>query len=494
MATASSQTPRLSRSTKSGKNSSGALERQVLVVGSESPVLDYVRQALARDSMQLSSLTKDQALIRLQKGVVPDLILLHVAGTHALEALSTLRQARPTVPIIVFSCIPDSRFVVKVLQMGASDYIQLPFDIAGLQSSVQRFLDLVGNEADEEPVHETHLFDNTSFVCASPRMNEIRGQCAILARVDLPILILGESGTGKEIIAQYVHKMSPRAHRTFLKVNCAAMPADLLESELFGYEQGAFTGAVRAKPGKFEICNMGTLLLDEIGEMPPGLQSKLLQVLQDGTFSRLGGRTCIKVDVRVIAATNIDMNAAIAARTFREDLYYRLNGFSIQLPPLRERKEEIPILIRHFMRKLSEKYARKPLVMSEQLLQACMDHNWPGNLRELENSVKRFLVLGDEQHVLMELRRARGNGAPAALQTSLGMEAPSGGGLKMLARSAMGEAETEAMSEVLNRHNWNRKQAATELKISYKALLYKIRQYGLSPTHAPQPPAKVAGS
>jgi DNA-binding NtrC family response regulator len=393
----------------------------------------------------------------------------------------------------VFSCIPDSRFVVKVLQMGASDYIQLPFDIAGLQNSVQRFLDLVGNESDEEPVHETLLFDNTSFVCASPRMNEIRGQCAILARVDLPILILGESGTGKEIIAQYVHKMSPRAHRTFLKVNCAAMPADLLESELFGYEQGAFTGAVRSKPGKFEICNMGTLLLDEIGEMPSVLQSKLLQVLQDGTFSRLGGRTCIKVDVRVIAATNIDMNAAIAARTFREDLYYRLNGFSIQLPPLRERKEEIPILIRHFMRKLSEKYARKPLVMSEQLLQACMDHNWPGNLRELENSVKRFLVLGDEQHVLMELRRAR-NGAPAAPHTSLGMEAASGGGLKMLARSAMGEAETEAMSEVLIRHNWNRKQAASELKISYKALLYKIRQYGLSPTHAPQPPAKVAGS
>jgi DNA-binding NtrC family response regulator len=469
------------------------MERQILVVGSESAVLDYVRQALARDSIQLSSLTKDQALVRLQKGVVPDLILLHVAGTHALDTLSTLRQARPTVPIIVFSCIPDSRFVVKVLQMGASDYIQLPFDIAGLQNSVQRFLDLVGNESDEEPVHETLLFDNTSFVCASPRMNEIRGQCAILARVDLPILILGESGTGKEIIAQYVHKMSPRAHRTFLKVNCAAMPADLLESELFGYEQGAFTGAVRSKPGKFEICNMGTLLLDEIGEMPSVLQSKLLQVLQDGTFSRLGGRTCIKVDVRVIAATNIDMNAAIAARTFREDLYYRLNGFSIQLPPLRERKEEIPILIRHFMRKLSEKYARKPLVMSEQLLQACMDHDWPGNLRELENSVKRFLVLGDEQHVLMELRRAR-NGAPAAPHTSLGMEAASGGGLKMLARSAMGEAETEAMSEVLIRHNWNRKQAASELKISYKALLYKIRQYGLSPTHAPQPPAKVAGS
>jgi DNA-binding NtrC family response regulator len=454
------------------------------VVGSESPVLDYVRRALNRDNLQLSSITYEQAIVRLQKGAPADLILLHAEGKHALEGLSHLHEARPTVPIIVFSSVSDSRFVVRALQMGASDYIQLPFDIVGLQGSVRRFLDLVGNQSGDEPAHETLLFENTSFVCASPRMNEIRGQCAILARVDLPILILGESGTGKEIIAQYVHKMSPRAHRTFLKVNCAAMPADLLESELFGYEQGAFTGAVKAKPGKFEICNMGMILLDEIGEMPPSLQSKLLQVLQDGSFSRLGGRTCIKVDVRVVAATNIDMNAAIAARTFREDLYYRLNGFSIQLPPLRERKEEIPIMIRHFMRKLSEKYARQPLVMSDRLLQACMEHDWPGNLRELENYVKRFLVLGDERHVLAELEKARGSARAAAPQASPGMAA-TGGGLKMLARSAMGEAETEAMSEVLNRHNWNRKKAAVELKISYKALLYKIRQYGLSPTNTP---------
>ena len=483
MATAS-QLPGFPQSSKPNKNASDPAGRQVFVVGSESAVLDYVRQSLARDKLQLFSLTKEQVLVSLQKGKNPDLVLLHVVGNQELGTIATLREARPTLPIIVFSCISDSRFVVKALQMGASDYIQLPFDIEGLQDSVRRFLDLVGNESGDELAHETLLFDNTSFVCASPGMNEIRGQCAILARVDLPILILGESGTGKEIIAQYIHKMSPRAHRTFLKVNCAAMPADLLESELFGYEQGAFTGAVRSKPGKFEICNMGTILLDEIGEMPPSLQSKLLQVLQDGTFSRLGGRTCIKVDVRVIAATNIDMNAAIAARTFREDLYYRLNGFSIHLPPLRDRKEEIPILIRHFMRKLSEKYARQPLVMSERLLQACMDHNWPGNLRELENYVKRFLVLGDERHVLAELERARGSVSAAEPQVSPGIDA-AGGGLKMLARSAMGEAETEAISEVLIRHNWNRKKAAAELQISYKALLYKIRQYGLSPTHTP---------
>ncbi len=479
-----------SPSTKGKQSTSEPSGRQVLIVGSESAVLNHVRDVLVHDKLPITLLTKEQALIRLQKGFVPDVILLQVVAGQTLETLTTLRTARPTVPIIAFSCSQDMQFVVTAMKTGASDYIQLPFNMDGLKASVRHFLSPVGDGQREGPAHETPLSENASFVCASARMNEIRGQCAILARVDLPILILGESGTGKEIIAQYIHKMSLRGHRTFLKVNCAAMPADLLESELFGYEQGAFTGAVKSKPGKFEICNMGMILLDEIGEMPPPLQSKLLQVLQDGTFSRLGGRTSIKVDVRVVAATNIDMNAAIAAKTFREDLYYRLNGFCVQLPPLRERKEEIPILIRHFMSKLSAKYARQPLTISELLLRACMEHDWPGNLRELESFIKRFLVLGDEQRALSDLRNARGNRSAAAPRTSL--EVDSVGGLKRLAQSAKGEAEAEAMREVLNRHNWNRKHAATELQISYKALLYKIRQYGLSPTQVSEPNNKTA--
>ncbi len=483
---------RLSPSTKSKGPSSSPLGRHLLLVGNESAVLSYLRDVFQRDGLQVMLLTPEQAFARIQKGFSPDVVVSQVFGSQALQTLTALREALPTVPIVVFSCFHDSQLVVKAMKSGASDYFQLPFNVDGLKASVRRFVTLIEGDVEQEEPNETLLLNDASFVCASPRMNEIRGQCAILARVDLPVLIMGESGTGKEIIAQYIHKMSPRSHRTFLKVNCAAMPADLLESELFGYEQGAFTGAVRSKPGKFEICNMGMILLDEIGEMPPPLQSKLLQVLQDGTFSRLGGRSSIKVDVRVIAATNIDMNAAISARTFREDLYYRLNGFSIHMPPLRERKEEIPIMIRHFMRKLSAKYARQPLTMSEQLLQAYMDHDWPGNLRELENSVKRFLVLGDEKHIFAELKGARGNRSSITVpQTSLSTD--SVGGLKKLARSAMNEAETEAMGEALRRNNWNRKQAATELKISYKALLYKIRQYGLSPSQEPERRAKAAG-
>jgi transcriptional regulator with PAS, ATPase and Fis domain len=296
------------------------------------------------------------------------------------------------------------------------------------------------------------------------------------------VLVLGESGTGKEVAAMLIHKMSARSKRTFLKVNCAAMPADLLESELFGYEQGAFTGAVKSKPGKFELCNNGTIFLDEIGEMPNALQAKLLQVLQDGSFSRLGSRASVKVDVRVIAATNIDIKAAMAQKLFREDLYYRLNGFTVKMPPLRERIEEIPILSQHFMRKVSTKYGCTPLTISPALMQALTGHVWPGNLRELENTIKRYLVLADEQAIINEL-------IPWQSTTSIpaaGVDTVGGGGLKFLVRNLKGGAESAAIAQTLEETGWNRKAAASDLQISYKALLYKIKQYSLSPPYKRQ--------
>jgi transcriptional regulator with PAS, ATPase and Fis domain len=296
------------------------------------------------------------------------------------------------------------------------------------------------------------------------------------------VLLLGESGTGKEVLGRLIHKLSPRAHRTFLKVNCAAVPADLLESELFGYEPGAFTGATHAKPGKFELCNKGTILLDEIGEMPPLLQAKLLHVLQDQQFSRLGSRSVIKVDVRILAATNINIPEALANKRLREDLYYRLNAFTMQIPPLRERKEEIPILLKHSMTRMAERYARAPLPLSPALLQACQNHSWPGNLRELNNFLKRYLILGDENLAVSELiPRNDGNGGSSGESSARGTES---GGLKSLARTAKDEAEAQAIMQALEQTNWNRKQAAVILQISYKALLYKIRQYGIADAKA----------
>jgi transcriptional regulator with PAS, ATPase and Fis domain len=311
-------------------------------------------------------------------------------------------------------------------------------------------------------------------------MRKIRSQAALVAHVDIPVLLLGESGTGKEVLARLIHKLSTRAHRTFLKVNCAAVPADLLESELFGYEPGAFTGATHAKPGKFELCNKGTILLDEIGEMPPALQAKLLHVLQDQQFSRLGSRSIIKVDVRILAATNIDIPQALATKRLREDLYYRLNAFTLHLPPLRERKEEIPILLKHFMTRMAEQYARPQLPLSPPLLEACQRHSWPGNLRELNNFLKRYLILGDENLAAAELQPRHDGSGGGAHPDSGNRATESGGGLKSLARSAKDEAEGEAIRQALEQTNWNRKQAAALLQISYKALLYKIRQYGIA--------------
>ncbi len=465
-----------------GDNAVAESAAHIMVVDDEPSVLEYLRTLLQADSYRVTACSSGtEALTRMQQGLRPDLILIDcfMPELDGLSTLARIKSAIPSTRAIMLSCSTDPQQIVEAMRLGARDFLFKPFRKAELDEAIRKCLREQNQECKEQ---EIELEENNSFVFASKRMWEIRSQCSLVARVDLPVLILGESGTGKEVLAQFIHKSSPRAHRSFMKVNCAAMPGDLLESELFGYEQGAFTGATRSKPGKFEICNHGTILLDEIGEMPPALQAKLLQVLQDGSFSRLGSRTTVKVDVRVIAATNIDIRAAIAQRKFREDLYYRLNGFSLSLPPLRERKEEIPVLMRYFIRKLADKYAREPLAISDQLLRACTNYSWPGNLRELENFVKRYLVLADEHMMIAELSPHREPG------TVLSFGVPANAtptpepktGLKKLVRGLKDEAEMEAITIALGRTGWNRKQAAAELQISYKALLYKIRQYGIA--------------
>jgi transcriptional regulator with PAS, ATPase and Fis domain len=363
-------------------------------------------------------------------------------------------------------------------RLGASGVVLKPFVDDSLEVAIAKHL-LVHKEETGEP-KEIRLEGGHSFVRSSKRMREVEAQAMLVARSDIPVLILGESGTGKEIVAMFTHQMSRRSGKMFLKVNCAAMPADLLESELFGYEQGAFTGAVKSKPGKFETCDGGTIFLDEIGEMPPPLQAKLLHVLQDGTFSRLGSRGPTRTDVRVIAATNINMKDAMARKTFREDLYYRLNGLSLVLPPLRDRLDEIPAMATYFMRKGAKKYELQPLPISPALLEAFSQYHWPGNLRELENVINRFLILQDERAVIAELEQA--SSAPAS--GDKGQDHVEAGGLKKLVRGLKGEAESSVIAGVLEETGWNRKAAANDLQISYKALLYKIKQYDLSPRSA----------
>lgn len=464
---------------------SGGRKPQVAVLDANPALLDYIHRILA-GRFGVSLYTDASVLSQsLSDSAKPDVLLVDCniadgkTGGDALGLLASVHVSNPSLPIVMLACSASNGMsqILAAARLGAVDVVLKPFKESEIALAVERCLkksdgQTAGDDSDEIPLDE-----NTSFVRCSRRMREIESQCRLVARADIPVLLLGESGTGKEVAAMLIHKLSLRSQRSFLKVNCAAMPAELLESELFGYEQGAFTGAVKSKPGKFEICDKGTILLDEIAEMPPALQAKLLQVLQDGSFARLGSRASVKVDVRVIAATNVDIKDAMARKVFREDLYYRLNGFTVEMPPLRERTEEIPILCRHFMRKVAARYDCQTLPISPTLMQALTSYTWPGNLRELENMVKRYLVLADEQAIMNELIPWRRAGSLASAAEHLGEDKS----LKHMVRNLKGGAEAAAIAQSLDGSGWNRKAAAIDLQISYKALLYKIKQYNLTP-------------
>ena len=336
------------------------------------------------------------------------------------------------------------------------------------------------------------------------QMREVRELIERVADTDVTVLVRGESGTGKELVARAIHAASLRRDKPFVKVNCAALPTELLESELFGFERGAFTGAIQQKPGKFEFANLGTMFLDEISEMPPALQAKLLHVLQDGEFSRLGGRQDVRVDVRVVAATNRDLDSAVADGRFREDLFFRLNVVCITLPPLRQRREEVPLLTEYFIQKYAEHYNRPPVALSLDTLRLFSEYGWPGNVRELENMVKRLVVLGTEAPIHRELTQAmtlrplvtgpipalsgtsqqplepaQQTVAEGPATTRRDAAPPELRSLKEIARKAAREAERVLIARTLQYTRWNRREAAEILGISYKALLYKIKDADL---------------
>ena len=444
-----------------------SLSSTVLVIDDEPGMLRYMRTLLELDSYQVeTSPGGADALHRLEAGLQPDLVFLDLLMPEmdGLETLDRLRQARPNLKIVMLSCVSDTAMVVQSMRQGAQDYLTKPFEKHALDAILGRYLATRKGNYQDVPCEVEELEDGLFFLAGCDAMKKIRAEVGLIATVDIPVLILGESGTGKEIVARLIHKHSARAHKPFMKVNIAALPEDLLESELFGYETGAFTGANKAKPGKFEVCNRGTLLLDEIGELPVQLQAKLLHVLQDGEFSRLGSRASMKVDVRVLAATNIDVQKSIAEKTLREDLYYRLAAFTITVPPLRDRREEIPMLLQHMMNRMAESYGRPPLDFSPELIKACVDAPWPGNVRELNNFVKRFLIMGDEGQALEELR----SGAPGGES----MAAPPVESVPLPRIS-----ESEAIQQTLAKHNWDRKRAAAALNLTVKELAVKIRRY-----------------
>ena len=421
-----------------------------------------------------------RALTLLESGADPDVVMLDVMmpGTDGIATLAEIRKAWPKLPVLMVSVVGKATTIVRAMQLGAADYLTKPFEEAELDVALDRLglhSALPGSGTDGRGAK----VGPGQTVWVSTAMREIRAVIEQIGSTDVTVLIQGESGVGKEIVAREVHAVSNRLKGPFVKVNCAALPTNLLESELFGYEKGAFTGANGRKQGKFELANGGTIFLDEIGEMCPSLQAKLLQVLQDSEFTRLGGNRDVRVDVRVVCATNRTLRDMVLAGGFREDLFFRLNVVAIDIPPLRDRREEVPLLVETFLTRYVALYERPHHGLSQSLIEAMNEYDFPGNVRELENMIKRVVVLENEDSVLKDLRRPRTSRSQrrAELEAMLcEMEETAGQlPLREVGRRFAMEIEREAIEHMLKLTGWNRKQTATRLGISYKTLLQKIR-------------------
>src|SRR5712691_7574996 len=406
------------------------------------------------------------------------IVAIRLPDMSGVEFLRRARDVSDAGPVIMVADNGSTSQIVEAIQNGADDFIRRPYTAEDLENAIKGLPAKARREPAPAPDDNGDRLARELRLLVSPQMREIQGVIEQAARADVTVLICGETGVGKELVARAIHAHSPRRREAFVKVNCAAMPRELLESELFGHERGAFTGAHQRKPGRFELADGGTIFLDEIGELHPALQAKLLHVLQDGEFSRVGGKADIKVDVRVICATNRDLAREVAAGRFREDLFYRLNVINILVPPLRERREEVVGLVRYFGQRYARLFNFPEPEISGDAMQAFVQYAWPGNIRELENFIKRMIVLQDL--TLPRTLVATPIVAVSAASESLDpFVATRGFSLKEISRRAVLEAERQVIRRALEQCRWNRVKTAKMLKISYRALLYKIKDMGL---------------
>jgi len=464
-----------------------------------------------------------EALDLAQSEAGPALVLLDLSEGDAdgLHTLRWLRRVRPELPVIMLSHAEDAAQRAEAIRLGAQNYLSWPLEETSLRLAIApHFSQNSGHsemEVSSENIEQVH--DEMFFVAASPAMRHLRAQVQLLAQSDSSLLIVGETGSGKEIVARLVHKLSVRSDFPFLKLNCSALPCDLLEAELFGQDRRVVAESLRGIPGKLENSEKGTIFLNEIADLPISIQAKLMRMSQEKHFFRVGGDSRMEADVRVLAASAANLEQALADGKLQEDLYYRLSAFTIYVPPVRQRKEDLPLLMGHFMNRLSRHYDLQSRTFSRVMLQACKGYDWPGNLRELENFVKRYLVVGDEELALRELQRKLEASLEAPVErmeivAASGASAHSNGnaeshgfhveknggngsngsnghqevsvdnsysGLRSLLQSVKGETEKNAILSALEQTRWNRKSAARLLRVSYRTLLYKIQQYHLSP-------------
>jgi two-component system response regulator AtoC len=463
-------------------------DRTILVGDDDSEVRDFLEVTLRHQGYGVHFAEDgDQVLNHLESQVPFSAVMLdiYMPGKNGFDVLKAIRSKDRDLPVIMLSGASSPENIVAVMKKGANDFLGKPFSSDDVHKALRSVFEGRPSPAKapaspERPrikAQDTqHSFGNWSLA-----VQELYAMASAVGPTDTPVLIQGETGVGKEVLARQLHSLSRRAHKPFFKLNCAALPSELVESELFGYERGAFTGAFQRKPGMFELADGGTLLLDEIGDMDFKLQAKLLQVLQDHEFQRLGGKETIRVDVRVIAATHNDLEKAIVLSKFRQDLFYRLNVVALHVPALRERKDDILPLAKILLEKHSPAGAPR-LEITQQLQQALLLHDWPGNIRELENVIRKLIVLRDPQLISRDLtdRAARKslNAVPASsggTMESVPLSAP----ILEQVRRAKHQAETEAILAALTSTQWNRKKAASLLKIDYKAMLYKMKKLGI---------------
>jgi two-component system response regulator AtoC len=466
-----------------GTNGQGT---QLLFIDDEESILRYLKRNLCAVGYDVVTSTgwEDAKLLLRDPDVQPDLIFIEplLKDDNGGPSLQEICAEANQIPVIVLSTSRDVRSIVHAVRAGARDYLSKPVQFKKLFETISTSLD---SRIDPEITHSKATSRETELVFCSPGMERICKTVHQIASTRVPVLIQGESGVGKDLIARMLHQESDLRDKPFVKVNCAAIPSELVESELFGYRKGAFTGAHLDRPGKFEFANGGTIFLDEIGEFTSSIQAKLLQVLQEGKFTRLGSNQETTVQVRIVAATNRKLEKALKEGTFREDLYYRLNVVGITVPPLRERREEIPLLCKHFLKRIGPQYGTAVTQLPKDLEKLLYAFHWPGNVRELENAIKRYVVLRDPESLRADLENRMARGVSEQIN-EIAASALRGNesemDLKTISRRAAVVAETGMILKTLEKMKWNRWKTAKELKVSYKTLLTKIEQYQIRPS------------
>ncbi|WP_066635103.1 sigma-54-dependent transcriptional regulator [Desulfolucanica intricata] len=445
---------------------------KILIIDDEKHMCWALERAMKQEGYQVLTANNGPDGLELLKQEGPSLVILdlRMPGMDGMEVLKCIKEIQPKLPVIILTAHGTIDSAIEAMKNGAIDYLTKPFDLDELKIVIKNAL-LLNQLATEVTFLRSELTKNYSIMIGkSPTIVEINQLIERVATTNATVLITGESGTGKEVAAVSIHQASPRCDNPFVTVNCAALPEQLLESELFGHEKGAFTGAITKKLGRFELAHKGTIFLDEIGDMPLSMQVKLLRVLQEKSFERVGGTETHKIDVRVIAATNRELTEAIRKGLFREDLYYRLNVIHIQLPPLRERKEDIPLLAEHFLEKLSHIYRVKKI--SSDAMEMICTYNWPGNIRELQNVIERAAIICEDEEILPfhlppELQK------PSKTVIGTVVRFPDEG-------ISLEEVEKQLIMKALEKSKGNQTKAAQLLNITRSALLYRTQKYGIS--------------